>query len=252
MHAYQVGAAQHFAPNTLLNNPFPLRGEGRVRNKVSLRCLRIHPLPQGRGSLKPFSLWAKGLDEGKAALGFRFGKQRGTALIFALVMLLLLTLLGITAISTSTLQEKMAGNMRDQYTAQQASDSILRDGEALVYDQPSRPTPACPPPSAVTGRVWDSSIASVGNPLCLTDLATATDSWWSSNGFLSAVANNNISQQPRYVVEWIQRVEEPLGQSPKKFRYYYQTTGWSVGFTDSARALLQSVFSKKTDDYSTP
>lgn len=181
-----------------------------------------------------------------------FLKERGTALIFALVMLLLLTLLGITAVTTSSLQEKMAGNMRDQYTAQQAGDSILREGEALVYDQTSKPMPTCPPSTAVTQRVWDSGITSVGNPLCLTNVAAATDSWWSSNGFTSAVTNGNTSQQPRYVVEWIQRVEEPLGQNPKKFRYYYRTTGWSVGFTDSARALLQSVFSKKTDDYSTP
>ena len=55
--------------------------------------------------------------------------ERGTALIFALVMLLLLTILGITAVTTSSLQEKMAGNMRDQYMAQQSGDSVLRDGE---------------------------------------------------------------------------------------------------------------------------
>ena len=185
-----------------------------------------------------------------------FLKERGTALIFALVMLLLLTLLGITAVTTSSLQEKMAGNMRDQYTAQQGADSILRDGEALVYNQTGKPTPACSPSNAVTERVWDSSITSVGNPLCLTNLAaaldTALDSWWGSNGFLAAVTNSYVSQPPRYVVEFTQRVEEPLGQSPKKYRYYYRTTGWSVGFTDSAKALLQSVFSKKTDDYSTP
>ena len=180
-----------------------------------------------------------------------FLRERGTALIFALVMLLLLTLLGITAVTTSSLQEKMAGNMRDQYTAQQAGDSILRDGEALVYDQTGKPTPACPPLATVTQRIWDSSITSVGNPSCLANVTTATDSAWSGFGYLSPVTNSYTSQQPRYVVEFTQRVESPLGHSPKKYRYYYRTTGWAVGFTDSAKALLQSVFSKKTDDYST-
>ena len=178
-------------------------------------------------------------------------KEQGTALIFALVMLLLLTILGITAITTSSLQEKMAGNMRDQYMAQQAGDSILREGEALVFGQAFRPTPACPPSSAVTERIWDSSDiwGPTGTliPGCLPDVITANETWWSTNGFLASISTGQTSQEPRYVVEFIQRVEDPLGS--KKYMYYYRTTGWSVGFTNSARGLLQSVFSKKTDDY---
>src|SRR4030065_2112209 len=47
-------------------------------------------------------------------------KEQGAALIFALVMLLLLTILGVTAITTSSLQEKMAGNIHDQDIAHTA------------------------------------------------------------------------------------------------------------------------------------
>ena len=93
-------------------------------------------------------------------------------------------------------------------------------------------------------RVWDSN--------CLPDVTTATDSWWSANGYTPTPSIGQTSQEPRYVVEMIQRVEPQLGLTPKKFRYYYRTTGWSVGFTDQARGLLQSVYSKKTDDYSIP
>src|SRR4030065_1300158 len=82
-------------------------------------------------------------------------KERGTALIFALVMLLLLTILGITAITTSSLQETMAGNMRDQYMAQQAGDSILFDGQSLIFNQQTKSVPSCPPDPAV--KIWDSS-----------------------------------------------------------------------------------------------
>ncbi len=82
-------------------------------------------------------------------------KQQGTALIFALVMLLLLTILGITAVTTSSLQEKMAGNMRDQYMAQQAGDSILFDGQALIFNQKTKPLPSCPPDPVAL--IWDSS-----------------------------------------------------------------------------------------------
>lgn len=215
MHASLVDAVQHMLP------AYRQRG----------RNTRAHLASHGGDSRNGESLFPL--------------KERGTALIFALVMLLLLTILAITAITTSSLQEKMAGNMRDQYMAQQAGDSILRDAEAWVFNQVNRPTPACPPTAAV--RIWDSTDA--GLPGCLTDIATATDSWWTTNGYTSTLSNGQTSQEPRYVVELIQKVKICLDCNPPVYRYYYRTTGWSVGATDYARALLQSVFTKKSDDY---
>lgn len=51
--------------------------------------------------------------------------QRGMALVMALVILVILTILGITAMSTSSLQEKMAGNVQEQTRAFQAAESGL-------------------------------------------------------------------------------------------------------------------------------
>lgn len=51
--------------------------------------------------------------------------QRGTALIVALIMLLILTLLGVAAMGTSTLEEKMAANMQEGTRAFQAAESGL-------------------------------------------------------------------------------------------------------------------------------
>jgi len=185
-------------------------------------------------------------------------KERGTALIFALVMLLLLTILGITAVTTSSLQEKMAGNMRDQYMAQQAGDSILFDGQALVFNQQIRPVPFCPPDPTV--KVWDSNClpAAVAAFESLTTgpnwWLTATDAWWTSVGFLSGVANTHTSQEPRFVVEMIQEVRTTSAEiGPKTVkRLYFRTTGWSVGVSDYSRGLFQSVFSKKSDTYVNP
>ncbi|MCX7100437.1 MAG: PilX N-terminal domain-containing pilus assembly protein, partial [Methylobacter sp.] len=53
--------------------------------------------------------------------------QSGAVLIISLIMLLLLTLIGTTAMQTSTLEEKMAGNLRDRDIAFQAAESALRD-----------------------------------------------------------------------------------------------------------------------------
>jgi Tfp pilus assembly protein PilX len=52
-------------------------------------------------------------------------RQRGTALIMSLVILMILTILGITAMSTASLEEKMSGNTQEGTRAFQAAESGL-------------------------------------------------------------------------------------------------------------------------------
>ncbi|HDK45694.1 MAG TPA: PilX protein, partial [Actinobacteria bacterium] len=56
-------------------------------------------------------------------------KQRGTALIVSLLILLVLTILGVAAMSTTTMEEKMAGNSRKIDLAFQSAESALRDAQ---------------------------------------------------------------------------------------------------------------------------
>ena len=57
------------------------------------------------------------------------GDERGAVLITGLVMLLLLTLMGVVSMQTTTLEEKMAGNLEQQDLAFQAAEAGLRDAE---------------------------------------------------------------------------------------------------------------------------
>lgn len=50
-------------------------------------------------------------------------RQSGAVLIIAMIILLMLTLLGVTAMNTSSLEEKMAGNAQEQVHAFQAAES---------------------------------------------------------------------------------------------------------------------------------
>lgn len=59
-------------------------------------------------------------------------QQRGAVLIVALIMLLLLTIIGLSSMRGTSLQENMAGNMRDSNLALQASEAALRKGEEEV------------------------------------------------------------------------------------------------------------------------
>jgi type IV pilus assembly protein PilX len=61
--------------------------------------------------------------------------QQGAVLIIALIMLLLLTIIGLSSMRGTSLQESMAGNMRDSNLALQAGEAALREGEKVVNDK---------------------------------------------------------------------------------------------------------------------
>ncbi|TVT45770.1 MAG: hypothetical protein FHP94_18015 [Denitromonas halophila] len=56
-------------------------------------------------------------------------RQRGSALIVGIILLLVMTMLGLTAMQTTSMEERMAGNMRDRDLATQAAEMALRAGE---------------------------------------------------------------------------------------------------------------------------
>lgn len=64
--------------------------------------------------------------------------QSGMVLVISLIILMLLTLIGITGLQTTGLEEKMAGNMRDRNVAFQAAESALRDAEFEISKTGSR------------------------------------------------------------------------------------------------------------------
>lgn len=61
--------------------------------------------------------------------------QRGAVLVVALVMLLLLTIIGLASIRGTTLQENMAGNLRESSLSLQAAEAALRKGEKTILDK---------------------------------------------------------------------------------------------------------------------
>jgi type IV pilus assembly protein PilX len=76
--------------------------------------------------------------------------QQGAALVMALVILLILTILGVTAMSTSSLEQKMAGNIQDLTRAFQAAESgadRVRNSNMQGFDLSTGSTTACDPSS---------------------------------------------------------------------------------------------------------
>lgn len=61
-------------------------------------------------------------------------KQHGIALLTAMILLAVLTLLGVTAMKMANLEELMSGNMRDRNLALQAAEMGLRYAEQHISD----------------------------------------------------------------------------------------------------------------------
>lgn len=102
-------------------------------------------------------------------------KQRGMVLLVCLVMLLLLTMIGVAAMSNSTLQERLVGGTRDYNTAFQAAEAALRVGEAFVRQQVEASADpanlfaavtACPALTAAQWRRPETQLGAVTTPTC--------------------------------------------------------------------------------------
>ncbi|MEO5625215.1 MAG: PilX N-terminal domain-containing pilus assembly protein [Dokdonella sp.] len=82
------------------------------------------------------------------------GAQRGAVLFVALIFLILLTLLALTATSTSILQEKMTGGMRNRQLGLMGSESGLRGGEAFLWNLSFNAATGQPLPPCATGVTY--------------------------------------------------------------------------------------------------
>ncbi|MDW8479914.1 MAG: PilX N-terminal domain-containing pilus assembly protein [Xanthomonadales bacterium] len=59
-------------------------------------------------------------------------RQSGAALVVSLLILIVLTLLGLTVMNTAVMQERMAGNVREENEAFQSAEATIREIEQAV------------------------------------------------------------------------------------------------------------------------
>lgn len=117
----------------------------------------------------------------------------------ALVLLLILTLLGLASVEGTSLQEKMAGNQRQQQLAFEAAEAALRQGETSLAGLATVP----PFDGSTLGYYPNSTDPSSGNTMAAgTDWAT----WnWSKSipytGNLS-IGGSSSSSASYYIEEF--------------------------------------------------
>ncbi len=167
-------------------------------------------------------------------------KQRGAALIVALIMLLVMTVLGIASLGVTRMEERMAGNARDVDLAFQASEAGLRDGENRVrlaggFQRGCTGSPC---------NIWKENILTV-------DFRTQTLSWWNTNGREYGTAGQqltDVTRDPIVVVELLETVRDSLGGGRNRVprgRQYYKITSNAAGASSTANVMLESTYVKR-------
>jgi len=172
--------------------------------------------------------------------------QSGIALAIALVFLLLMTIIGVSALSTTALQEKMTGNLKDKHWSFNAAESAIVEGERkLCYDYTGR-IPAIDPANLTDGLYRTST---TGDPVWQTADWTGSDVF-THPAYPSGFVGSKLAGPPRYIIEEVQEVQENLKGSFEYSRrggsrMLYRITARGVGGTPNAVSMVQSTFAKK-------
>lgn len=173
-------------------------------------------------------------------------KQTGVALFISLVMLLVLTIIGVSAVQTTSLEERMARNSRDRLMAFQAAESALRDAEAILETI----TTTAAFSDAGTGGLW--TIA----PFSTTARWMQPNIWTGAGSVVAANALQGVIAAPRFLIEHAAtlvreenayQLDDPYTGSSSDRIEVFRITARGVGGTQNARVLLQSTYGRILD-----
>ena len=168
----------------------------------------------------------------------RYHKQQsGLALIVGLIILLLLSVIMISAVRVTAAQEKMAGNSHNQNIAFQAAESALREAEAFIESgsAPFAPLKLSGPPFrntatpfCVAGLCSDSGpVQSDIFPYVDGEMMTAT------TGLSTVIA------EPQYIIELI-RTDPSVDSSRVYATFLITARAW--GSDSKSRVEMQSTY----------
>jgi type IV pilus assembly protein PilX len=166
--------------------------------------------------------------------------QRGAILVTSLLILLILTVIGITAMQVTRMQERMAGNSRDTSLAFQGSEAALRDAEQQLFDFVIEPV-KCIDPAEACATVYERNV-----------MASAADNsadWWEEiaseygEDGEAELTDEGLLEDPRFMIEELAHVRHNLDLGSER-RTIYQVTARSTGGSGEANVVLQTTYAK--------
>ena len=190
----------------------------------------------------------------------RIKRQDGVALFMSLVMLLILTLLGLSSVQMTSMQERMSRNARDSNLAFQGAESAIKTSEVyletvttLLPFQDNNSNGRYDATDDGDGPVILSSIDwtdSTTNPDCIINSPCAGHS-----GFESVdIVIGSVVKEQKYIIEFIKTVVsdedrlnlDNIGQDTGSGRtQVFRITSYGTGGTDTAHVMIQSTYGKR-------
>jgi len=160
-----------------------------------------------------------------------FGSQRqqnGAVLVVALIILLVMSMIGLSNMQSATMQERMAANSRQKTVSQQAAESALRSAEDWLAQE------------VVSSQSLDQFDGSgglfaeviprpgmVAAPLSSTLDDPLDPDKWSNVGVADDSINSAtikiVAESPRYVIEYLGRDRGTANKEVKEFDYNSKT-----------------------------
>ena len=161
-------------------------------------------------------------------------REHGAILVTSLLLLLVITIIGVTVMQMTRMQERMAGNSRDLNLAFQAGEASLRAGETVVLSFAAPPVPCTAAPCQVFER------------RALPALNNQAATWWSN----TAQADSNAAQSaaldedPQYVIEQYGWIRNSWDVTDTTGRDVYQVSSRSTGGSGKSEVILQSTYAR--------
>ncbi len=199
-------------------------------------------------------------------------KQKGSVLIISLVLLLVLTILGISSIDNTTMEEKMAGNLYQRNLGFQSAEAALRVGEEdllslnkdekitpsndgssgiWVKDEPgtdgTKPDGSAGEASSAWYRSWDVEQVWLESP-CEKTLKKASECG-GGDTYHGVFKNIETDREGYYLVEYDKRKCDSLvvGQQvdQQSCLDYYNMTALGLGPGRHAKVYLRSSIARR-------
>ena len=167
-------------------------------------------------------------------------RERGAAMVIALVMLLVLTILATASARMSLMEERMTGNTQDRNIAFQAAEAGLRSGEAEAQ------APVLPDFDVNAGGLY--TPADPGDPQ-----VWETVDWEDEADVL---VSDELDDAPgplgdasvTYVVEQLPKIPTPgedlAADATVDEATFYRVTARGVGVSGNATVTLQTTFKR--------
>jgi len=168
--------------------------------------------------------------------------QTGASLIVSLMLLVVLTLLGLSGMQSTIMQERMSNNVRDKELAFQAAESAVRAGEDWIKNQPGgaldvQDGTSCSAPCDLVGL--DDYL----------NMTTRDFSWWETTGrSYTGTLGGVIASAPRFIVEehsiQLDSLADATDSNAPPARILYRLTAMGVGSTLTTLSTIETLYAR--------